>query len=491
MTKHIVLKICVMFSAGKYIRSISYRVLRRTYTVILPIARVMLTESLKFRLSKLAMAVERQFEQKLFAAKPSPLNSFPPAFPSATFEDGPVVLCNNALAWGGVERQVVYTLRGLVDQLPQPPHLLCMRLGHGPDFDFYMSSLEDFPGEVRNVVDLEEARRHLASVDPGLEHRIIQAVAWLPPDVQEEILRFAGDFVRLKPAVTHIWQDALSISAGYAARMVGVPRILISSRNMAAKHFAYHRPHMADAYRELAECSNIVMLNNSLAGATDYADWLGLPGERFHIIRNGIDTVQIRRPDEDAVKRLKDSLGLPDKVPVVGSIFRFYAEKCPLLWIETAARVASAHPDCHFVIFGTGPMRDDLIDLARSLGFADRLHLPGTIINAALGLLIMDVFMLTSQFEGTPNVVLEAGLMGVPVIATNAGGTAETIDAGRTGFISDFAEPDVLASLVSKTLNDDAWRLAVRKSGPEFILERFGLERMLSETLFFYGQLSK
>jgi glycosyltransferase involved in cell wall biosynthesis/2-polyprenyl-3-methyl-5-hydroxy-6-metoxy-1,4-benzoquinol methylase len=462
---------------------------RSTVRGALPWARAVLPHSIKIRLSRQALEIEnvlaRRYKQS-FYSRPCSLNDFQPAFLRSTFANGPVVLCNNALAWGGVERQVVNTLRGLAERLGSPPHLLCVRLGYSSDYDFYKTALADFPGEVRNTVDLNKSRRYLARTSPGLERRMSEATAWLPIDVQEEILRFAGDFAQLKPSVVHVWQDALSISAGIAARMIGVPRIIVSSRNMAAKRFAYHRPYMADGYREIARCADIVMLNNSEAGARDYAEWLGLPVDRYRIIRNGIDAAEISRPPEEEVREFRSRLGLTKGSLVVGSIFRFYPEKRPLLWIETAARIAAERPDCQFVIFGTGPMKDEMLASARSNGFADRLHMPGTVMSAALGLSIMDLFLLTSELEGTPNALLEASLIGVPVVASDAGGTRETIGEGVTGFVTDSAEPDHLARKAISALADSVWRCRAREAGPKFVQERFGIERMLAETLELY-----
>src|SRR5262245_41404867 len=150
-------------------------------------------------------------------------------------------------------------------------------------------------------------------------------------------------------------------------------------------------------------------------------------------------------PAHQEVQTLRARLGLPPDAPVIGSIFRFYAEKRPKLWIEAAARIAALRSDCHFVVFGSGPLTHEVRAIARSHRFADRLHLPGTIEKAALGLAIMDLFLLTSELEGTPNVVLEASLMGVPVVATDAGGSRETIEEGVTGCIVAPPEPELLA----------------------------------------------
>jgi len=460
---------------------------RITIKAMLPTARAVLPASVRAGVARYYDVVFSRISRANFLGRAVPLAAFEPAMTRDFFSSGPVVLCNNALAWGGAERQVVNTLGGLARRLHRPPHLLCVHLGRSADHDFYKGALADFRGRVRNVIDVDAARRILASIDAGLEQRMTRASAWLPTDVQQEILRFAGDFADLKPSVVHVWQDALSISAGYAAHMIGVPRILVSSRNMAAWRFAYHRPYMADAYREVASCSDIVMLNNSAAGARDYAEWLGLPVERFGIVRNGIDAAAIEPPADQEVQTLRAGLGLPPEAPVIGSIFRFYAEKRPKLWIEAAARIAAARSDCHFVVFGSGPLTGEVRAIARSHRFADRLHLPGTIEKAALGLAIMDLFLLTSELEGTPNVVLEASLMGVPVVATDAGGSRETIDEGVTGFIVAPPEPELLARRALGALGDEAWRREVRKAGPRFVRSRFGLDRMIDATLAAYG----
>src|SRR5262249_5459172 len=100
---------------------------------------------------------------------------------------------------------------------------------------------------------------------------------------------------------------------------------------------------------------------------------------------------------------------------------------------------------------------------------------------------IMDVFLLTSQVEGLPNVLIEAQWLGLPVVTTNAGGAGEAIDPGRTGWLVDSAEPDVIASPIRELLLDPGRRREIRRTGPAFIAERFGVSRMIDETLEAYG----
>ena len=438
-----------------------------------------------------------------FRPPPGPLHAFQPLLAAPAFRGGPIVLVNSGLAPGGVERQIVNTLWALERRTDRPSGLLGLRFGEDPELDFFKPSLEGFSGFVRNAVGFADARALLGAslpraADPrgagppdaelrAAVRRIAMQIAWMPWDAREEILRLAAEFASLRPAVVHGWQDGSGIPAAYAARLAGVPRILISTRNMRPTNFIWYRPHMYLSHRELAQCPEIVMINNSQAGAADYAGWLGLPRDRFVVKRNGLDAGSMYRAAPPAVAALRSRLGIPADAPVVGSIFRLNEEKRPLLWIETAREVAKLRPDCHFVIFGAGPMRADVDVAAGSSGLGGKLHCPGTIADTALGLSLLDLFLLTSRAEGTPNVVLEASALGIPVVATEAGGTREAIDEGVTGYLVEPAEPAVIAKRIVQVLQAADWRARVQAAGPAFVKRRFGLDRMISETLALYG----
>jgi glycosyltransferase involved in cell wall biosynthesis len=468
---------------------IGSKAIRQSYRLALPLARVVLPPAVRSRLAGTAKVIEKLSRQDLIAAfnnRAEPLSELTPLLPPEAF-NGQFVLVNNALAWGGVERQIVYTLKGLSERKRKSAALLCLRLGVDADHDFYRPALDQFDGTVRNVVDTATATHILQqNLTPEQRKRIERCISWLPADTLDEIWRFIADFLVLRPAVVHAWQDALSISAGFAAHIAGVPRVIVAGRNVAPVHFGFHREHMKLAYGELASCPNLVMINNSVAGARSYADWLGLPASRFMVVRNGIDPTEIKRPANEAVAALRASLGIPAEALVVGSIFRLYPEKRPLLWLDVAARIAKARPDVHFVIFGSGPLHDEMLKRARNYGLESKLHLPSTIQPSALGLALFDAFLLTSEFEGTPNVVLEASLLGIPAVVTEAGGAAEAVDEGVTGFVAHTTDPSQIANRVLTCLDDPEFRQIAATSASQFILKRYGFERMIEETLALY-----
>jgi len=397
-------------------------------------------------------------------------------------------MVNSALAAGGVERQIVNTLCLLGRYTDRHLGMLCLRLGEQPHLDFFKPALANFTGFVRNALPVAEANRVLEGILPRSTNQIPhQTIGWMPSDVQEEILRFAAEFATLRPSVVHAWQDSTGIAASYAARMIGVPRIVISTRNVRPTNFVWYRPYMYHAHGEIARCPDIVMINNSEAGAVDYAQWLNIPTDRFIVKRNGLDTKAIHRASPSTAMNLRARLSIPPDATVIGSIFRFYNEKRPLLWVAAAAEVAKHRAGCHFVIFGDGPMQEAARNAAHAHGIGECFHTPGMIENIETGLSLLDVFLLTSAFEGTPNVILEASCLGVPVVATDAGGTREAIEQGVTGQVVSRADPVEIAGCVIAVLADTRLRSRVKVDGPAFVEKRFGLRRMVLETLALYG----
>jgi glycosyltransferase involved in cell wall biosynthesis len=395
---------------------------------------------------------------------------------------GRIILVNAGLAAGGAERQVVNTLLGLKSRGHEDVLLLCEYLHKSAGLDFYLPRLEAAGIPAIPVgVDLD------AAPPSSLPEELLRALGRLPNAMGDEILTLVDELRARRPSVIHGWQDSTSIKTAIAAVIAGVPRIVLGSRNVIPTNFAYYQGYMRAAYCAIAEVPNVYFLNNSAAGAADYCRWLELPRERFHVVRNGVDFGALCRVDDAVARRYRQSLGIGADAPVVGSIFRFWAEKRPLLWLETARLVARQRPDVHFLLVGEGPMRPAMEVFIGEAGLRGRVHMPGARADIALPLSAMSAFLLTSEFEGTPNVVLEAQWLGLPVVATDAGGTRESIAAGLTGWCCDRATADELSSCLLRVLGDATFQASCRVAGPAHIEREFGMEAMIDATLNLYG----
>jgi glycosyltransferase involved in cell wall biosynthesis len=277
------------------------------------------------------------------------------------------------------------------------------------------------------------------------------------------------------------------VRAGLAAAIAGVPRIVLSGRNLAPYHFALYQPYMDPAYRGLAALANVRLLNNSRAGADDYADWIGIARERIRVIHNGIAAEDCGplTEAERAAERARHGLAPGDAV--IGGVFRFMAEKQPLLWLDAAALMAARLPSARFVLFGQGELLPAMRERAARAGIAERVTFAGVTDDPLRAMGMMDVFLLTSYGEGLPNVLIEAQLMGTPVVCTQAGGAAEAVAAGVTGTVVAEREAAAIAEAVLALAGDAEALARARREGPRFVRARFGMRRMIAETIAAYG----
>lgn len=418
-----------------------------------------------------------------------------PLFGAQAFEAGPILHANAALAWGGAERQLVNIMKALPRRLDRSAGLLCLRLGESPEFDFFLPELAGASPPPRNAMDVAAATATLERLGgAAFCSELARDLGWAPQDVVADVLRFAAEFAEQRPRVVHGWQDGVGPAAALAALAVGVPRIIVASRNVRPANFSYYRPYMHTAYRLLAAEPRVVLCNNSEAGARDYAAWLGIDPARIKVVRNGIDPERVRRIQGAEVEAFRRRLGVPEGAALIGSIFRLYPEKRPLLWVRAAQAIGQRLPEAHFAVFGEGAMEGHFMREAKRHGLAGRLKLMPPTQDLSLTLSAFDVFVLTSQYEGTPNVVLEAALAGVPTVAMDAGAVAETVLEGRTGYVvrdrdpmSDEARAGAIADRVAAIMADAPWRHQVTRCGPELVRSRYGVDRMIAETSALYG----
>jgi glycosyltransferase involved in cell wall biosynthesis len=399
---------------------------------------------------------------------------------------GRILLVGHGLAAGGAERQTLNTMIGL-DRLVRAGDFESVRLALDPlpedgSRSFYLPHLRAAGfGYHEIALRPEAAAADLEALRPELTQTI-------GADCAQKVIAYAAFFRETRPEVAHLWQDWINVLAGLGAVFAGVPGVLLSGRNLSPPHFLYSHPMLRPAYRALLARQRTSLLNNSQAGAADYARWLGIAPDGVGVIRNGVVLARRDARAQAAAMDLRRALGIPDGAPVVCSVFRFWPEKRPELWLRTAIRIAAARPEAHFLIAGWGPLIAKTRAAAARAGLGGRFVIAEAQQDVAAAICAGDVFLLTSRAEGIPNVVLEAQYLGVPVVATDAGGTAETIFAGATGAISS-ERPAELARHVLAWLADEPGRLVVRETGPRWIEERFGFDRMVAETVAAYDRV--
>ncbi len=385
----------------------------------------------------------------------------------------------SGLYCGGAERQVLNTIDGLRKRGIDDVHLLVEQLDPGEANAFYLEKARAVAGSILRPVEQRDGLHPWILAHPRFRHVLTDYLV-------ELVLARAATIMQVAPEIVHTSLDWTNIATGLAAVLAGVPRVVISGRNLGPRHFEFFQWFMYPCYRAMAAHPSVHFVNNSEAGRDDYAAWLGLPKAKISVVRNGLHTDEFRPVDDASRTRARKELGLAADAKVVVGAFRLSREKRPLLWIDTAARIRARFPDAIFLLCGTGNMKADVEARAQKLSFDDSLRMLGARSDIQTIFAAADIVMQTSLWEGTPNTLIEAQAMGVPVVTTTAFGAVEAVEHGVTGIVVPRARAANLAAAAIAVLADAAFAMQARDAGPRFIERRFGMRRMIDETLAVY-----
>jgi len=400
--------------------------------------------------------------------------------PAEAFSASRVLIVTGSLQAGGAERQAVNTAAALAKRFPGEIYL--SRRDQGPTYDFF-KPLVDSAG-VTTCMMPEWADEYSSSEILEIQEQLKSCYLELGfMNLFYLIFHHAMLMRRIRPRLVHTFQEFSNVPAGIAADLVGVPRIVLSGRSMAPDNFSIYQPYMAPGYHALLKRRDVIFLNNSEAGAADYARWLGVPRKYFRVIHNGTDFPSTAHQPRAS---LRSKLGLPQDAVVVGSITGFREEKQPKLWMEMARSIHRTHPNVRFVVFGDGILLDDCRAFVSSNKLLDVIKLPGLTDETWAALSIMDIFVLSSRLEGLPNVLIEAQGMGIPVITPIAGGMMETFIDGETGSGVPLGTSEKMADAVRRLIDEPELADRMGRSAYKHARDMFGIDRMINRTIDAY-----
>ncbi|HEX8386486.1 MAG TPA: glycosyltransferase [Rubricoccaceae bacterium] len=200
------------------------------------------------------------------------------------------------------------------------------------------------------------------------------------------------------------------------------------------------------------------------------------------VVLNGVDTDRYARTPGDR-EAGREAAGIPDGAPVVGVVGMFRPQKRLDVWVEAARLIRETVPDARFLLVGDGELWGSTRAAAEAAGLGDVAHFVGARADVRPYLAAMDVFMMSSAYEGFGLAPVEAMSMEVPVVATAVEGIRSVVRSGTDGVLVPF-DAAVARSLATEAvafLADPGRSRQFGEAGRAAAVGRFGLQRMQRE----------
>lgn len=289
----------------------------------------------------------------------------------------------------------------------------------------------DARAEALGLDYVEVRERH--SFDPGIWRQLVT----LARDKRVDIIHghdYKTNLLAWRLA-RHVGAQAIATSHGWTGQSFRERRVYYPADRWVLRRLLRVIAVSSDVRRQLVE-----------AGARP---------ERVTVLLNGIDPAAFRR---DPLRRapVRQALGLSPTDVVIGAVGRLERQKRFDLLLDVFFRMRATHSPLRLVIVGDGSLKVELERQAEFLGVAGACVFTGHRLDIADLHNGFDLLVQSSEYEGTPNAVLEAMAMETPLIATDVGGTSELALPGAHGVIVPGRDPEALRQAIESVLADPA-----------------------------------
>lgn len=316
-----------------------------------------------------------------------------------------------------------------------------------------------------------------------------QVLGVLPVDVMHHVAIAYRSLMQDRPILVISYLDLVNIPVAIAALLAGVPHILVSGRNLNPTHFPNHYARaetwLETCYEALLRFSEVRLSANSAAGARSYEEWLSLPAGQVVTVPNGLPDGMLPPLAPEARAKVRERLGIPVAAPLIVGVFRLADEKRPLLFVEAASLLLINHPEAHVALIGDGPRLADVTTAIAGLmdGVLERFHLVGARSDATDYLGAADLVLHTAWAEGHPNVLMEAQLLGRPIVCAASYGTAECLYPCPSIRVVETDQAAPLAQEALSILADLEQAIATAQSARYWLLEHFSIGQLVTNSL--------
>lgn len=296
-------------------------------------------------------------------------------------------------------------------------------------------------------------------------------------------------FVKLLRAeridVVHCHDMYSNVFGSVAARVAGVAGVIVSRRWSNTLPDPALRAANGIAYR----VGHRVLANSEAVAASLQADE-GVAARRIAVIPNFVEEAAFDRPDPEARRAGRASLGAGPDERVIGIVARLAPVKDHATLLRAFGVLSGRTPGLRLVLVGDGPERARLAALATELGVERQVTFAGTRPHRPNPHHLFEVSVLSSISEGFPNSVVEAMAAARPIVATRVGGTPDAIADGITGILVPPQDPAALAEGIARMLEhpDEARTMGI--AAAEAARTSYSRPAVLARLMSLYEELA-
>ncbi len=285
-----------------------------------------------------------------------------------------------------------------------------------------------------------------------------------------------------RPDILHLNSSKMGGLGALAGRMLKVPKIVFTGHGWA---FNEDRNIVSKSIIAVLHWLTITLSHKTIAVSKRVADQIS----RFPLVKNKIIQIyngigEIKFLDKETARKqigpdIKESFW-------IGTISELHKNKGLDFLIEAFAGIYKNHPNTACVIIGGGEELEKLKKVAKKFGVEKKVFFIGFLKNASRFLKAFDIFTLTSRTEALPYAPLEAGLAGLPTVASWVGGIPEIITNEESGRLARVGNIEEIWEDLNELINNPEQSKAIGDSLKEKVETEFSLEKMLNKTVDLY-----
>lgn len=293
---------------------------------------------------------------------------------------------------------------------------------------------------------------------------------------------------REKYDIIHTHNSKAGFLGRLAAKIVGIPIIIHTIHGFAFHEYEISPRRFLFIFLERFAAKFADKLITISEPLRQWGLELGIgKSEKYITIYSGIEVEKFKININ--IDEKKKELGIEPGERVIGVVAKLWEGKGHETILEAAPQVIKEIPNVKFLFVGEGYLRNKLETRVRELGLSNRVIFTGFRTDIPEITAIFNIALLVSLFEGMGRVLLEAMVLGKPVVATKVGGIIDVVKDGETGILIPPEDVDALAKAIITLLKDRKLARKMGEAGRRRIDERFTAQTMVEKISQVYEEL--